>query len=179
MLLLLSLLFLLLSLLPKDFNLGRLVSEICCPELSCPSHCHLQFSTSDPPWYASASLPQVFLSSFHLQNKQTNIETKKLSLSLSYSLYMVLCFLFFLLYIALSSFLSLISRIILSLPTTKILKTMLILSSSTPPWWSRHHQECRGGTCVDPCDNFTECGTNAQCYTVNHLPTCRCPEVQS
>jgi hypothetical protein len=37
-------------------------------------------------------------------------------------------------------------------------------------------QECRGGSCQDPCDNFTECGTNAQCYTVNHLPTCRCPE---
>jgi hypothetical protein len=37
-------------------------------------------------------------------------------------------------------------------------------------------QECRGGSCQDPCDNFTECGTNAQCYSVNHLPTCRCPE---
>jgi len=37
-------------------------------------------------------------------------------------------------------------------------------------------QECRGGSCADPCTNFTECGTNAECYTVNHLPTCRCPE---
>ena len=37
-------------------------------------------------------------------------------------------------------------------------------------------QECRDGQCSDPCEGFTECGTNAECVAVNHLPTCKCPE---
>ena len=37
-------------------------------------------------------------------------------------------------------------------------------------------KECRDGTCVDPCLGFDECGTNAICVPVNHLPTCKCPE---
>ena len=30
--------------------------------------------------------------------------------------------------------------------------------------------------CRDPCAGFEECGTNAICVPVNHLPTCKCPE---
>ena len=37
-------------------------------------------------------------------------------------------------------------------------------------------QECRDGQCSDPCEGFSECGTNAVCVAVNHLPTCKCPE---
>ena len=37
-------------------------------------------------------------------------------------------------------------------------------------------QECRDGLCSDPCEGFNECGTNAVCVAVNHLPTCKCPE---
>ncbi len=36
-------------------------------------------------------------------------------------------------------------------------------------------QECRLGKCSDPCVGFTECGTNAVCTAVEHLPTCTCP----
>ena len=37
-------------------------------------------------------------------------------------------------------------------------------------------QECRDSQCRDPCFGFGECGTNAVCVSVNHLPTCKCPD---
>ena len=37
-------------------------------------------------------------------------------------------------------------------------------------------QECRDGQCSDPCLGFSECGTGAVCVSVNHLPTCKCPD---
>lgn len=29
--------------------------------------------------------------------------------------------------------------------------------------------------CVDPCAGFKECGTNAVCSSIHHLPVCTCP----
>ena len=42
--------------------------------------------------------------------------------------------------------------------------------------WYSLLQECRDGQCRDPCQGFQECGTNAVCVPVNHLPTCKCPD---
>ena len=43
-------------------------------------------------------------------------------------------------------------------------------------WDDIDFQECREGQCSDPCLGFSECGTGAVCVSVNHLPTCKCPD---
>ena len=34
---------------------------------------------------------------------------------------------------------------------------------------------CISGTCKDPCSVANSCGINAECFTENHTPVCRCP----